>query len=156
MGTRTAIFLGWVLLATPACADGTDIPDCNDNLDEETCRVFRIANTARVDAGMQPYAWSGELGLAAQRHAQDMVDNGYFSHDSQDGRNFSERAMEAGYDAFPSGENIAQGQRDADQVMDSWMNSSGHRANILSEGSTEIGVGLVDFTWVQVFGRRDE
>jgi len=143
-------------LATSACEDPTEVPDCNADLDDETCAVFRLVNEARIDADLPPYAWDTTLAVSAQRHAQDMVDQGYFDHTSRDGRSFSDRATDAGYDAFPSGENIAQGQRDATQVMDSWMNSPGHRANILSDTSNEIGVGLTDFTWVQVFGTRTE
>lgn len=152
----TMLLLTTALLSAPGCEEQTQVPDCNDDLDDETCAVFRIVNQERIDAGLEPYAWNTELAISAQRHAQDMVDNNYFDHTSQDGRSFSDRANAAGYDAFPSGENIAQGQRDAAQVMDSWMNSSGHRANILSPNSNEIGVGLVDFTWVQVFGTRSE
>ena len=148
-------FVG-LLLVLPGCESGSEVPNCNDDQDDETCAVFRMVNDERIDAGLEPYAWNTELAVSAQRHAQDMVDNGYFDHSSLDGRSFSDRANEAGYDASPSGENIAQGQRDAAQVMDSWMNSEGHRANILSGSSNEIGVGLVDFTWVQVFGRRAE
>ncbi|MEM6295711.1 MAG: CAP domain-containing protein [Myxococcota bacterium] len=156
--TRTlgGAVLCWMLIAMPACEDGTAVPDCNDAQDDETCAVFRLVNEARIDADLPPYAWDVDLAVSAQRHAQDMVDNAYFDHASLDGRSFSDRAKEAGYDAFPSGENIARGQQDAPAVMDSWMNSPGHRANILSEGSNEIGVGLVDTTWVQVFGARTE
>ena len=148
--------LGWMLVGLPACEDATAVPDCNEEQDDETCAVFRLVNEARIDAGLQPYAWDVDLAVSAQLHAQDMVDNDYFDHASLDGRSFSDRAKEAGYDAFPSGENIARGQQDAEQVMDSWMNSPGHRNNILSDGSNEIGVGLVDTTWVQVFGTRRE
>lgn len=94
------------------------------------------------------------LAEAARLHAVDMVMQNYFSHSSKDGRNFSTRAKQANYSAFPSGENIAAGQRSPAQVMTSWMNSSGHRRNILSTGSNEIGVGLHNFYWVQVFGKR--
>ena len=153
---RVALSVGCLLLLLPGCGDSASVPDCNDDQDDETCAVFRIVNQERIDAGLEPYAWDIELAIAAQRHAQDMVDNDYFDHNSQDGRSFSDRAMAAGYDAFPSGKNTARGQRDAVQVMDSWMDSAGHRANILSDGSNEIGVGLVDFTWVQVFGTRNE
>ena len=153
---RVALTVGCLLLLLPGCEESASVPDCNDDQDDETCAVFRIVNQERIDADLAPYAWDIELAIAAQRHAQDMVDNDYFDHSSQDGRSFSDRAKEAGYDAFPSGENIAKGQQDAAQVMDSWMNSDGHRANILSSGSNEIGVGLIDFTWVQVFGTRNE
>jgi uncharacterized protein YkwD len=152
---RPQIF-GVFLLVASACEGQTKVPDCNENLADETCAVFRRVNEERVDAGLSPYAWNVELAVAAQDHARDMVDNDYFDHRSLDGRSFSERAEEAGYDAFPSGENIARGQQDAEAVMDSWMSSPGHRANILSSGSNEIGVGLVDTTWEQVFGQRTE
>ena len=150
------------LLAIAACAlalagcaaDTTDVPSCGGGDASEVCQVFTIVNEERTSMGLAPYAWNAELALAAQRHAQDMVDQGYFDHTSRDGRTFADRAREAGYDASPRGENIAAGQRTPEQVMNSWMGSSGHRANILSTGSNEIGVGLVDFHWVQVFGQR--
>jgi uncharacterized protein YkwD len=82
-----------------------------------------------------------------------MLQQDYFSHTSQDGRSFSDRVDETPYEGFPSGENIALGQRDPESVMSSWMSSDGHRNNILSERSTEIGIGYVDGYWVQVFGR---
>ena len=143
-------------VALSGCEEPLEVPACNDDLSDDTCAVFRIVNEERVAAGMSAYAWDVDLAVAAQLHAQDMVDNGYFDHSSQDGRSFDERAKDAGYDGSPRGENIAQGQRTPEQVMDSWMNSSGHHANIMSDGSSEIGVGLVDFTWVQVFGYRNE
>jgi len=148
--------LGAIALAVFAtgCANDPDVPDCTADSVDETCAVFRLVNEARIDADLEPYAWNTELAVAAQLHAEDMVDQSYFDHTSKDGRSFSERAKDAGYDAAPRGENIAAGQQDADQVMDSWMNSSGHRANILSDGSNEIGVGLLDAHWVQVFGLR--
>lgn len=116
--------------------------------------MFKIVNERRLDAGLDVYAYDTDLALAAQRHAEDMVANDYFDHTSQDGRSFADRATEAGYDASPRGENIAWGQTSAEQVMQSWMESDGHRANILAEGSNEIGVGFIDNMWVQVFGTR--
>lgn len=148
--------LGVIALAggMTACTGDPDVPDCSADSAEETCAVFGIVNQERIDADLPPYAWNTELAVAAQLHAQDMVDHGYFDHTSQDGRSFADRAEDAGYDAQPRGENIAAGQSSPEQVMDSWMNSSGHRANILAEGSNEIGVGLLDAHWVQVFGHR--
>lgn len=137
-----------------ACERGTDVPDCSDDQASEPCGVFQIVNRERLDAGLSSYAYNVELAVAAQLHAEDMAANGYFDHTSQDGRNFSQRAEEAGYDAFPRGENIAAGQTTPEGVMDSWMNSDGHRANILSGDSNEIGVGFAENHWVQVFGVR--
>ena len=147
----------WALLGTVALAGCAEEAPGGSACDDATlveCQVFELVNSERGDQGLPAYAWSEHLALAAERHAEDMVAQDYFDHESLDGRSFADRAREAGYDASPTGENIAAGQRSADQVMTSWMNSSGHRANILSDRSNEIGVGFVDNHWVQVFGRR--
>ena len=150
---RTRVgFACW--LAVAGCSDGAEVPDCSDGQDDETCEVFRIVNEERIAADLEPYAWNTELAVAAQRHAEDMVEEGYFDHQSLDGRSFADRAVDAGYDASPRGENIAAGQQTPDAVMSSWMGSDGHRNNILSPGSNEIGVGLHEVHWVQVFGHR--
>lgn len=122
----------------------------------EVCQVFTIVNQERAAEGLPAYGWSPELALSAQLHAEDMHANDYFSHESQDGRSFVDRTNAAGYMGAPRGENIARGQRSPEQVMESWMGSDGHRRNILAEGSNEIGVGFIDFHWVQVFGRGAE
>ena len=100
-----------------------------------------------------PLRVDGRIIAAAQGHSDDMAANDYFSHDSLDGRSFADRLRAAGYPS-PGGENIAQGQRSAQAVHDAWMNSSGHRANILNCGFTTIGVGLHQgsWTWTQNFG----
>ncbi len=131
-----------------------EVPACETDEGSASCEVFQIVNEERVSRGRLPYEWSHELAVAGQLHAEDMVDRGYFSHQSLDGRSFVDRARDADYDGFPTGENIAAGQTSATQVMQSWMNSSGHRSNILSEGSTEIGIGFYENYWVQVFGSR--
>ena len=158
MQLRVVAPLPFVLVVALIAGCGGDTPglveDCGGGDASEVCEVFRLVNAERASAGLPPYAWNAELALAAQRHAIDMVENDYFSHESLDGRSFVDRIEQAGYTASPRGENIAAGQRTPEQVMDSWMASSGHRANILAEGSNEIGVGLHDFHWVQVFGQR--
>jgi uncharacterized protein YkwD len=82
-----------------------------------------------------------------------MAINRYFSHTSLDGRTFDERIRDAGY-TRPAAENIAKGQRSADDVMRAWMNSKGHRANILNCSYAAIGVGLDTrgWYWTQDFG----
>ncbi|MCB9615864.1 MAG: CAP domain-containing protein [Sandaracinus sp.] len=156
MNLRLTLALVASLLALVACGDGGSGPDCGGDEGSEVCEVFRLVNVERRAAGLEPYVWDSHLATAAQRHAVDMSENDYFSHSSQDGRSFVDRAGEAGYDASPRGENIAQGYRNAAAVMEGWMSSDGHRANILAEGSNEIGIGLRDFYWVQVFGTRRE
>lgn len=136
------------------CANTSGVASCGADEASEVCAVFRLVNDERSNAGVAPYEWNAELALAAQLHAEDMVAQGYFDHVSLDGRSFVDRIAEAGYDASPRAENIAAGQRTPEQVMASWMGSSGHRANILADGSNEIGVGFIDDHWVQVFGYR--
>ncbi|MGM0555732.1 MAG: CAP domain-containing protein [Myxococcota bacterium] len=122
--------------------------------ESEPCQVFELVNIERSEQGLEPLKYNAALETAAQLHAEDMVENDYFSHTSQDGRSFSDRVEDAGYTGFPAGENIAAGQGSAEQVMNSWMNSDGHRRNILNDGSNEIGVGFYNNYWVQVFGVR--
>ena len=122
--------------------------------DSDICQVFEIVNIERSEAGEEPLVYNMALERAAQAHAEDMAEKGYFSHTAPDGSDFSARADAAGYTGFPGGENIAQGQRSPEQVMNSWMNSQGHRENILRPRFDEIGVGLHQGYWVQVFGQR--
>lgn len=87
-----------------------------------------------------PLTWNTYLFNAAAGHATDMATNNYFSHTSQDGRTFSQRISAAGYNWSAVGENIAAGQTTAQQVMDGWLQSPGHCANIMNGSYTEIGV----------------
>ncbi|WP_344883656.1 CAP domain-containing protein [Allokutzneria multivorans] len=113
-----------------------------------------MVNQARAEAGCSALRIDERLANAAQRHSSDMAERNYFSHTSPDGASFDDRARAAGYPR-PGGENIAKGQRSAEQVMESWMQSSGHRANILNCRFTALGVGLDTrgWVWTQVFGR---
>ena len=118
-----------------------------------TDQVVALVNVARADHGCPALRIDDRLVAAAQAHSDDMGVNDYFSHDSLDGRTFADRIEAAGYPS-PGGENIARGQRDAQAVHDAWMESSGHRANILNCEFTAIGVGLHEatWTWTQDFG----
>lgn len=115
--------------------------------------VVALVNAARADAGCGALRVDDRLTAAAQGHSDDMAAKGYFSHTSLDGRSFADRVRAAGY-PDPGGENIAQGQRSARAVHEAWMNSEGHRANILNCSFTAIGVGLHadTWTWTQNFG----
>ena len=125
-------------------------PACESPIEAE---VRRLANEARGSAG--PLACDPNLAAAARGHAQDMCDRGYFSHTSQDGRSFTDRLDEAGATYRTAGENIAWGQRGPSEVHTSWMNSAGHRRNIMNTSFGRIGVGHVDCGgrphWVQNF-----
>ncbi|HEY6416190.1 MAG TPA: CAP domain-containing protein [Acidimicrobiales bacterium] len=115
--------------------------------------VVALVNAARADAGCDPLRIDSRLTAAAQGHSDDMAEQDYFSHTSLDGRTFADRVRAAGYPR-PGGENIAQGQRTPEEVHEAWMNSEGHRANILNCNFTAIGVGLnsSERIWTQNFG----
>jgi uncharacterized protein YkwD len=116
-------------------------------------QVVALVNEARDLAGCNPVKVDDRVVKAAQGHSADMAARNYFSHTTPEGVDFAERMRAAGYPS-PGGENIAKGQRSAEQVMNSWMNSDGHRRNILNCGFTTIGVGLDTraWTWTQNFG----
>jgi uncharacterized protein YkwD len=116
-------------------------------------QVVTLVNDERGKAGCGPLAANAQLTAAAQGHAADMAARGYFEHTTPEGVTFDQRIRNAGY-SKPGAENIAQGARDAASVMDLWMNSAGHRANILNCDLNTIGVGLDrdGFYWVQDFG----
>jgi uncharacterized protein YkwD len=123
--------------------------------------VIELVNIEREARNLHPLSYNEELTLAARLHSQDMGDQDYFDHTSLDGREFYERIAEAGYDYQISGENIAAGYPTPEAVVDGWMNSDGHRANILDPDYCDIGVGYAAVHgshfyhyWTQDFGRR--
>ena len=118
-----------------------------------TARVIARVNDERAKAGCAPLADEPHLTTAAQDYSDQMSAGDFFSHTSPDGTTFDQRIKSAGY-SKPGAENIAIGQTSAEQVMDAWMNSEGHRANILNCSLTKIGVGLTTagWYWVQDFG----
>ncbi|MEU6128783.1 CAP domain-containing protein [Saccharopolyspora sp. NPDC047091] len=132
-------------LAVPAHAFAADTG--------EQQRVVQLVNDQRASAGCGPVTEDQRLTEAANAHSSDMTARGYFSHTTPDGVTFDQRIKKAGHPS-PGAENIAQGQRSADQVMDSWMNSAGHKRNILNCSLKTIGVGVDTggWAWTQDFG----
>lgn len=125
-------------------------------LDPAAAEVVRLVNVARADAGCAPLRVDSRLTTAARLHSEDMAAQNYFSHTSLDGRTPWQRMQAQGYTAG-SGENIAAGYSTPASVMTAWMNSSGHRANILNCSSKAIGVGIgkggsYGTYWTQDFG----
>jgi uncharacterized protein YkwD len=114
--------------------------------------VISLTNQRRRDAGCGDLAPDGRLARAAQAHASDMNENGYFDHVSRDGRRFEQRVRAAGYPR-PGAENIAKGQTSASQVVREWMASPSHRSAMLTCAFTTIGVARSGNYWVQEFGR---
>jgi uncharacterized protein YkwD len=116
-------------------------------------QVVTLVNTFRGQAGCGPLTVDVQLTAAAQGHSSDMANRDYFSHDTPEGVTFDKRIRNAGYES-PGAENIAMGARTAEEVMRMWMESAGHRANILNCDLDTIGVGLDrnGFYWTQDFG----
>ncbi|XVS61296.1 CAP domain-containing protein [Actinosynnema sp. CA-299493] len=118
--------------------------------------VVELTNGERAANGCPALAADGRLAAAARAHSADMAAQNYFDHVSKDGRSFVDRVKAAGYPA-PGAENIAAGQRTAEAVLKGWMDSPGHRANILNCKLKTLGVGLArggsyGWYWTQNFG----
>ncbi|MCI8454077.1 MAG: CAP domain-containing protein [Lachnospiraceae bacterium] len=131
-----------------------DTPPADSSQDTYANQVVLLVNQEREKAGLSPLSINTTAAGAAMVRAQETERS--FSHTRPDGRSFSTALTDAGLTYRTSGENIAYGQRSASEVMNAWMNSSGHRANILNADFTEIGVAHyknasgVDY-WVQLF-----
>lgn len=116
-------------------------------------KVLNIVNNWRIQFGCAPISMDSGLNRASQTHSADMAANNYYSHTSQDGRSYIDRAYAEGY-WMPAGENLARGPRTPEEVMNAWMNSSSNRANILNCNIRTMGVGLAGpgYYWTQMFG----
>ncbi|MFE2091657.1 CAP domain-containing protein [Streptomyces sp. NPDC059460] len=117
--------------------------------------VLALVNQERAKVGCSPVTASAPLTSLAQNFSDDMAARGFFDHTDPDGRTPWDRASKAGVKGL-GGENIARGQADAQAVMDSWMKSEGHRANILNCDYKTLGVGVHFGSggpwWTQDFG----
>jgi uncharacterized protein YkwD len=117
--------------------------------------VVTLVNRERQQRGLSPLRQDGRLRSAARAHSEDMAKRGFFEHVSPDGRFPADRMRKYGC-TRPGGENIAMGQRQAVAVMAGWMDSPGHRANILHPDFGAIGVGVYigvrGHWWTQNFG----
>lgn len=114
--------------------------------------VVALVNEEREAAGCSPVSVDDRLAEAAHGHAQDQAEQEEMSHRGSDGSTAGERITEAGYRWSSYGENVAWGTTSAERVMEMWMESSGHRDNILNCDFAHIGVDEVDGYWAQTFG----
>lgn len=115
--------------------------------------VVRLVNAEREKQGLPSLTYNWELSRVARIKSQDMRDNGYFSHTSPTYGSPFQMMKSFGISYRAAGENIAKGYTTPAAVVNGWMNSPGHRANILSSSFTEIGVGYVSdgHYWTQLF-----
>lgn len=121
-----------------------------------TSQVVNLVNSERTAQGLTALQKDSRLAALAQQKAEDMAKNQYFSHTSPTYGSAFDMLKAAGYSYKTAGENIAMGQKSAASVMDGWMHSSGHRANILHTSYEKIGVGYAVSAdgmpyWVQIF-----
>lgn len=114
-------------------------PEVQDQAYAYGLRITELVNEHRVAAGLNPVKYSAKLSEAAQVRAVEIEKS--FSHTRPDGRYFSTVFAEHGISYRYSGENIAWGQKSPEEVVRAWMNSPGHRANIMNKSFTELGVG---------------
>lgn len=129
------------------------IPSVDSSVTAYEKEVVRLVNQIRQERGLSPLAYNWELSRVARYKSQDMKDRGYFSHTSPVYGSPFQMIRSFGISYRSAGENIAKGQQTPQAVVTAWMNSSGHRANILSTSFTEIGVGYVPSGkyWTQMF-----
>ena len=129
------------------------IPQLESTVSSYESEVIRLVNEIRQQNGLRPLAANWELSRVARYKSQDMRNNGYFSHNSPTYGTPFQMLSAFGLSYRTAGENIAKGYASPQAVVNGWMNSSGHRANILNASYTQIGVGYVakGNYWTQLF-----
>lgn len=129
------------------------IPQIDAAVSSYEAEVIRLVNEIRTENGLSPLTANWELSRVARYKSQDMRDNGYFSHTSPTYGTPFQMIRAFGLSYRSAGENIARGYASPQAVVNGWMNSSGHRANILNASYRQIGVGYVaqGNYWTQLF-----
>ncbi len=130
-----------------------NIPQVSQAVRAYEQEVVRLVNAQRAQNGLKPLAENWELSRVARYKSADMASRRYFSHESPTYGTPFQMIRAFGLSFRSAGENIAYGQRTPAAVVNAWMNSSGHRANILSSSYTQIGVGYHEAGnyWTQMF-----
>lgn len=140
-------------LTDPAVSNGAQLASAASVTVSENTDFARILNNLRVDRDLSTLSYDVRLDRAAQKHAEDMVNRGYFSHYSPEGDGVRERIIAEGYEPRGWAENLAQGHQNEEQILQAWINSPGHDAN-LSAPLEEFAIGAAgegsQLTWVLV------
>lgn len=133
-----------------------NIPTVDASVTAFEQEVIRLVNEIRVENGLKALSYDWELSRVARIKSQDMKDNRYFAHNSPVYGTPFQMMKNFGISYRSAGENIAKGYATPQAVVNAWMNSSGHRANILNANYTHIGVGYVagGNYWTQMFIRK--
>lgn len=133
--------------------DIINIPSADSSVLSYEKEVIRLVNIERRKSGLSPLVEDWQLSRVARYKSEDMRDRGYFSHTSPTYGSPFDMMRAFGISYRSAGENIAKGQQSPEAVVKAWMNSPGHRANILNKGFTHIGVGYAKSGnyWTQMF-----
>ena len=141
------------ILKLPASVDSTFAPRSLVSRNSYVQQVVNLVNEERAKEGLAPLTLDTKVSAAAQVRAREIVTS--FSHTRPDGTSFATALKEQNISYRRAGENIAWGQKSPEAVMDAWMNSSGHRANIMNPNFTTIGIGYCQVNgvnyWCQLF-----
>ncbi|MEM6400315.1 MAG: CAP domain-containing protein [Cyanobacteria bacterium P01_D01_bin.116] len=128
-------------VSTTAASEASQPTSTSPTIDPLIQEVVDLTNSYRSEHGLQPLSLNLNLSQSAQTHSQDMALSDFFSHTGSDGSRVSDRTKSAGYESSYVGQNIAAGYITAEEVVRGWMNSPGHRENILNPDYQEIGIG---------------
>ena len=126
----------------------------SSNISQVEQDIFRLTNEQRAKNGLSPYVWDDAIAAVARAHSKDMSARNFFSHVNPDGVDPFQRMRVGGISFSYAGENIAGGPS-ADIMMNNWMNSPGHRANILNSGFRRIGVGVAQSSTYGLVATQD-
>ncbi|VFF94626.1 sporulation protein [Clostridioides difficile] len=144
-------------------SDSTDKPNDNNNSGSTSenfsayqKEVVDLVNIERSKAGLNPLTLDSSISNVATKKSQDMIDNNYFSHNSPTYGSPFDMLKKFGISYKTAGENIAMGQKTPKEVVNAWMNSEGHRKNIMNPNFSKIGVGVAQKSggsiyWTQIF-----
>lgn len=128
------------------------------NVNQMASEVAAGVNASRRANGLAPLKYNPQLGSAAMVHGCDMAVNGFFGHTGSNGSNVQTRVRAENYQNCTVAENLAWGFPDSSQIIGGWMNSAGHRSNMLHPRVTEMGIGITNGAkgpnWVLVLARR--
>src|SRR5699024_2039485 len=141
-------------IETPEAEDPVEpTEEVNSNLNAFEQQVVELTNQERTAHGLQALSIDESLSAVAREKSNDMARSGYFSHNSPTYGSPFDMMQQFGISYQTAGENIARGQTSPEEVVNGWMNSEGHRANILNPNFTHIGVGYIDGSnhWTQMF-----
>jgi uncharacterized protein YkwD len=140
--------VGALLAGVGACGDASPTgPAMSADVEE----FVSLMNAHRVSVGCAALEWDGRVAAVAQAHSEDMVERDFFSHTNPDGATPWDRLAGGGVTYSLAAENIAWGYTSGEAVLDGWLGSAGHKANIENCALTHHGVGLVDWHWTHVF-----